>query len=132
MAERRDTHKVAGLLGHHLIVQPPTLEQDYVFIIVPNSWTFLNKGACYPADSSSCCIPNSSFDPGRIDAIYYLYTIYIVPLLPRLANADAEATSFRRRLRIAYEEAMLVADVPNRHPFLSTSFRRKLELTGDC
>ncbi|KAL6405422.1 hypothetical protein AUP68_11176 [Ilyonectria robusta] len=55
MAERRDTQfqsnvlltctgKVAGLLGHHLMVQPPTLEQDYVFIVVPDSWTFLDKG----------------------------------------------------------------------------------------
>ncbi|KAH7115543.1 hypothetical protein EDB81DRAFT_919185 [Dactylonectria macrodidyma] len=60
MAERRDTQfqsnvlltctgKVAGLLGHHLMVQPPTLEQDYVFIVVPDSWTFLDKGVSGPA-----------------------------------------------------------------------------------
>ncbi|KAK2468078.1 hypothetical protein H9L39_20300 [Fusarium oxysporum f. sp. albedinis] len=59
MAERRDTQfqsnvlltctgKVAGLLGHHLMVQPPTLEQDYVFIVVPDSWTFLDKGVSGP------------------------------------------------------------------------------------
>jgi hypothetical protein len=55
MAERRDTHfqnnglltctgKVAGLLDHRLMVQPPGLAQDYVFIVVPDSWTFLDKG----------------------------------------------------------------------------------------
>jgi hypothetical protein len=48
MAERRDTQfqsnvlltctgKVAGLLDHRLMVQPPALGQDYIFIIVPDS-----------------------------------------------------------------------------------------------
>ncbi|KAH7118355.1 hypothetical protein EDB81DRAFT_915368 [Dactylonectria macrodidyma] len=36
--------KMAGLLDHHLMVQPPTLEQDYVFIVVLDSWNFLDKG----------------------------------------------------------------------------------------
>jgi hypothetical protein len=54
MVERRDTQfqpgtaftctgKVAGLLGHHTMVQPPQLKQDYVFIVVPDTWTFLDK-----------------------------------------------------------------------------------------
>ncbi|KAH7302898.1 hypothetical protein B0I35DRAFT_455424 [Stachybotrys elegans] len=54
MTERRDTQfqtnsllsctgKVAGLLDHRLLVHPPPLEQDYVFIVVPDSWTFLDK-----------------------------------------------------------------------------------------
>ncbi|KAH6870901.1 hypothetical protein B0T10DRAFT_593061, partial [Thelonectria olida] len=53
MTERRDTQfqsnvlltctgKVAGVLDHRLMVQPPALRQDYVFIVVPDSWTFLD------------------------------------------------------------------------------------------
>ncbi|KAF7534595.1 hypothetical protein G7Z17_g13343 [Cylindrodendrum hubeiense] len=34
------TGKVAGLLRHGLMAQPPDLEQDYVFIVVPDTWTF--------------------------------------------------------------------------------------------
>ncbi|KAH7137722.1 hypothetical protein EDB81DRAFT_655939, partial [Dactylonectria macrodidyma] len=85
MAERRDTQfqsnvlltctgKVAGLLGHHLMVQPPTLEQDYVFIVVPDSWTFLDKGikakftARRPAASPTplpAATPASASTPGE-------------------------------------------------------------------
>ncbi|KJZ68636.1 hypothetical protein HIM_11975 [Hirsutella minnesotensis 3608] len=54
MAERRDSHfqanihftctgKVAGLLDHRLMVHPPGFDRDYVFIVVPDSWTFLDK-----------------------------------------------------------------------------------------
>lgn len=56
MVERRDsqfqpgapftcTGKVAGLLAHGLMRQPPAFEQDYVFIVVPDTWTFLDKTA---------------------------------------------------------------------------------------
>ncbi|KAF6525541.1 hypothetical protein HZS61_011336 [Fusarium oxysporum f. sp. conglutinans] len=54
MTERRDsqfqpntqftcTGKVAGLLDHRVMVQPPGFQRDYVFIVVPDSWTFLDK-----------------------------------------------------------------------------------------
>ena len=54
MVERQDTQfqpntgftctgKVAGFLAHHTMVQPPQLKQDYVFIVVPDTWTFLDK-----------------------------------------------------------------------------------------
>ncbi|OAQ62547.1 hypothetical protein VFPBJ_11408 [Purpureocillium lilacinum] len=54
MAQRRDsqfqpgapftcTGKVAGLLAHRHMRHPPALEQDYVFIVVPDTWTFLDK-----------------------------------------------------------------------------------------
>ncbi|KAH8661809.1 hypothetical protein BGZ61DRAFT_499473 [Ilyonectria robusta] len=78
MTERRDTQfqsnglltctgKVAGLLGHHLMVQPPTLEQDYIFIVVPDSWNFLDKGVSGsgsptppPGAATSAIRPSSS------------------------------------------------------------------------
>ncbi|GJN70082.1 hypothetical protein PLICBS_010178 [Purpureocillium lilacinum] len=37
------TGKVAGLLAHRHMRQPPAFEQDYVFIVVPDTWTFLDK-----------------------------------------------------------------------------------------
>ncbi|CZR50275.1 uncharacterized protein PAC_00147 [Phialocephala subalpina] len=54
MVERQDTQfqpntaftctgKVAGFLGHHAMVQPPQLRQEYVFTVVPDTWTFLDK-----------------------------------------------------------------------------------------
>ncbi|KAH6961883.1 hypothetical protein BKA56DRAFT_623850 [Ilyonectria sp. MPI-CAGE-AT-0026] len=54
MTERRDsqfqtntqftcTGKVAGLLDHRVMVHPPGFERDYIFIVVPDSWTFLDK-----------------------------------------------------------------------------------------
>lgn len=54
MIDRRDTQfqsgttftctgKVVGFLGHHTMVHPPQLEQDYVFIVAPDTWTFLER-----------------------------------------------------------------------------------------
>lgn len=54
MIERQDTQfqanalvtctgKIAGLLHHKSMLHPPSLEQDYVFIVVPDSWTFLDR-----------------------------------------------------------------------------------------
>ncbi|OAQ59513.1 hypothetical protein VFPBJ_11602 [Purpureocillium lilacinum] len=56
MAQRRDsqfhpgapftcTGKVAGLLAHKHMRKPPALEQDYIFIVVPDTWTFLDKAS---------------------------------------------------------------------------------------
>ncbi|KAK4078074.1 hypothetical protein Purlil1_12095 [Purpureocillium lilacinum] len=63
MAERRDTHfqphihfsctgKVAGLLNHRVMVQPPGCDRDYVFIVVPDSWTFTDKSFTSAAASA--------------------------------------------------------------------------------
>ncbi|KAH8745008.1 hypothetical protein F5883DRAFT_374947, partial [Diaporthe sp. PMI_573] len=55
MADRKDTQfvpgvpfncvgKIVGLLDHSLMVAAPTVdEKDYVFIVVPDSWTFPDK-----------------------------------------------------------------------------------------
>jgi hypothetical protein len=42
---------------------------------------------CCPADSSSRFNPDSSFDPGRIDAICHLYTFYRASLPLHLTDA---------------------------------------------
>ncbi|KAM4061886.1 hypothetical protein HRG_008806 [Hirsutella rhossiliensis] len=37
--------KVAGLLRHDVMLYPPGSDRDNVFIVVPDSWTFLDKAA---------------------------------------------------------------------------------------
>jgi hypothetical protein len=34
------TGRVVGLLNHDVMLHPPQLPQDYVFIVVPDSWSF--------------------------------------------------------------------------------------------
>jgi hypothetical protein len=34
------TGKVAGFLDHRIMVHPPQLSQDYVFVVVPDTWKF--------------------------------------------------------------------------------------------
>ncbi|KJZ69030.1 hypothetical protein HIM_11573 [Hirsutella minnesotensis 3608] len=54
MTERRDsqfqpnslftcTGKIVGLLDHRIMTHAPGFEQDYVLIIVPDTWTFLDR-----------------------------------------------------------------------------------------
>ncbi|XP_044714637.1 uncharacterized protein HRG_11672 [Hirsutella rhossiliensis] len=47
------TGKVAGLLSHRVMIHPPGSDRDYVFIVVPDSWTFLDKATSTAAASSS-------------------------------------------------------------------------------
>jgi hypothetical protein len=37
------TGKVAGFLNHNLMVYPPQLTQDYIFMVVPDDWQFWDK-----------------------------------------------------------------------------------------
>lgn len=37
------TGRVVGLLNHDVMLHPPHLQQDYVFIVVPDSWSFLER-----------------------------------------------------------------------------------------
>ncbi|EEU38437.1 uncharacterized protein NECHADRAFT_88569 [Fusarium vanettenii 77-13-4] len=54
MVERQDTQfqtnalftctgKVVGLLDHNIMVHPPGFDRDYVFIVVLDTWTFLDR-----------------------------------------------------------------------------------------
>jgi hypothetical protein len=84
MADRKETHfqsnvllsctgKVAGFLDHRIMVHPPQLAQDFVFIVVPDTWQFLDKAG---QDSISTPLapsvttpakkpPTDPFDPAR-------------------------------------------------------------------
>ncbi|KAH7394608.1 hypothetical protein BKA66DRAFT_598445 [Pyrenochaeta sp. MPI-SDFR-AT-0127] len=68
MAERQNTQfqpnttfnctgRIAGFLNHHIMVHPPQLPQDYVFIVVPDSWSFLEKSS---RDSLSTSPPTAT------------------------------------------------------------------------
>ncbi|KAH7115419.1 hypothetical protein B0J13DRAFT_590418 [Dactylonectria estremocensis] len=108
MAERRDnqfqsnalltcTGKVAGLLGHHLMVQPPALEQDYVFIVVPDSWTFLDKGVSGsgsptpPPGAATSAVRSSSSGHTPFEEIKAKFTARR-PAAPSTPLPDATAT----------------------------------------
>ncbi|KJZ69907.1 hypothetical protein HIM_10692 [Hirsutella minnesotensis 3608] len=47
------TGKVVGLLDHRVMLCPPGSERDYVFIVVPDSWTFADRPSATAAASSS-------------------------------------------------------------------------------
>ncbi|KAM4063888.1 hypothetical protein HRG_006981 [Hirsutella rhossiliensis] len=47
------TGKVVGLLDHRVMLCPPGSERDYVFIVVPDSWTFVERPSAAAAASAS-------------------------------------------------------------------------------
>jgi hypothetical protein len=60
------TGRVAGLLNHQIMVHPPQLPQDYVFIIVPDSWSFLerpSRDSLAAPSSATTSTRQSSSDP---------------------------------------------------------------------
>jgi hypothetical protein len=82
MIERKETHfqsnallsctgKVAGFLDHRIMLHPPQLTQDYVFIVVPDTWQFHDKaGRDSISASPSVTTPakqlsTDPFDPAR-------------------------------------------------------------------
>ncbi|KAH7114647.1 hypothetical protein EDB81DRAFT_920646 [Dactylonectria macrodidyma] len=74
MADRKDTQfvpgvpfncvgKIVGLLDHRLMVAAPLAdEKDYVFIVVPDSWTFPDKST--PAAPAANTVSPSKTEPG--------------------------------------------------------------------
>ncbi|KAM6505394.1 hypothetical protein FSOLCH5_014614 [Fusarium solani] len=63
MIERQDTQfqtnalftctgKVVGLLDHNIMVHPPGFDRDYVFIVVPDTWTFLDRATSKSASAA--------------------------------------------------------------------------------
>ncbi|KAF2183607.1 hypothetical protein K469DRAFT_784848 [Zopfia rhizophila CBS 207.26] len=60
------TGRLAGLLNHRIIVYPPNLAQDYVFIIVPKNWDFFAKSSRNTTSTTSLITTptkQSSADP---------------------------------------------------------------------
>ncbi|KAM4056462.1 hypothetical protein HRG_003354 [Hirsutella rhossiliensis] len=47
------TRKVVGILDHRVMLCPPGSERDYVFIVVPDSWTFVDRPSAAAAASAS-------------------------------------------------------------------------------
>ncbi|KAM4055577.1 hypothetical protein HRG_008555 [Hirsutella rhossiliensis] len=81
MAERRDsqfhtnisftcTGKVAGLLDHRVMVHQPSSDRDYIFIVVPDSWTFLDKTATTAAASALALTSPPKRQPSSASAAF--------------------------------------------------------------
>ncbi|KAH8665656.1 hypothetical protein BGZ61DRAFT_431089 [Ilyonectria robusta] len=52
------TGKVVSLLDHSIIMHPPGFNRDYVFIVVPDTWTFLDRATSKLASAAlSLSIP---------------------------------------------------------------------------
>jgi hypothetical protein len=71
LIDKRETHfqtntsffctgKVAGFLDHRIMIHPPQLPQDKVFIIVPDTWDFFKK-----ADRDSIYTSSSVATPAK-------------------------------------------------------------------
>jgi len=60
------TGRLAGFLDHRIMVHPPSLAQDYVFIIVPENWDFFaksSKNTISTASPIASTAKQSSADP---------------------------------------------------------------------
>jgi hypothetical protein len=57
------TGRVAGLLNHNIMVDPPQFAQDHVFIVIPDSWSFQENplrgslSSATPPTTASCQQP---------------------------------------------------------------------------
>jgi len=54
------TGRLAGFLDHRIMVHPPSLAQDYVFIIVPENWDFFAKSS-----KNTISTPSSTATPAK-------------------------------------------------------------------
>ncbi|KAH6974803.1 hypothetical protein EDB80DRAFT_693092 [Ilyonectria destructans] len=103
------TGKVVGLLDHNIMVHPPSFDRDYVFIVVPDTWTFLDKTTS-KSTSAALSLPTPPKQPysGPMafgDAKLYFprhqnqqFTNLLLshPLLPRLLHSNRTPTKKRR------------------------------------
>ncbi|KJZ71287.1 hypothetical protein HIM_09297 [Hirsutella minnesotensis 3608] len=46
------TGKIAGLLDHQIMTHAPAFEQDYIFIVVPDTWTFHDRAMSNQASAT--------------------------------------------------------------------------------
>lgn len=60
------TGKVAGFLNHHVMLHPPRLARDYIFIVVPDTWKFhdnTGRGSISALPSATTPAKQPSTDP---------------------------------------------------------------------
>lgn len=92
--------KVAGLLDHAVMCGPPGSDRDYVFVVVPDSWTFLARpSAAADASASRLAAPHgrqpssasSAFDLVRAASYSLATPPSTAPPTPSRAPAPAVA-----------------------------------------
>lgn len=80
------TGKVAGFLDHRFMVNPPELEQDRVFIVVPDSWKFHND-ANRPTSTSPSITRQPAVDP-------YNRSAFMTPSKQRIPKTVSNFTPY--------------------------------------
>ncbi|XP_044714541.1 uncharacterized protein HRG_11895 [Hirsutella rhossiliensis] len=124
MAERKDSYfqpsipftctgKVAGLLSHRVMIHPPGSDRDYVFIVVPDSWTFLDKATSTAAASSSAISTPLKEKPSSASAAFrdILAASYSVAT-PETAPDDPETFVFYRYWGLCYPILLPLSGFP--------------------
>jgi hypothetical protein len=75
------TGKVAGFLDHGFMFNPPELEQDRVFIVVPDSWKFHND-----ASKPTSTLPSTTKQSAGPAMDPYDRTAFMTPSKQNLSN----------------------------------------------
>ena len=67
------TGKVAGFLDHSVMISPPQLAQDYIFIVVPDNWQFYDKTSLDSVSiSPSVATPAKQPSMNRVDMAKFI------------------------------------------------------------
>ncbi|KAM4061854.1 hypothetical protein HRG_013400 [Hirsutella rhossiliensis] len=105
--------KVAGLLSHRVMIHPPGSDRDYVFIVVPDSWTFLDKATSTAAASSSAISTPLKEKPSSASAAFrdILAASYSVAT-PETAPDDPETFVFYRYWGLCYPILLPLSGFP--------------------
>ncbi|KAM4062084.1 hypothetical protein HRG_013542 [Hirsutella rhossiliensis] len=112
MTERRDsqfqsnalftcTGKIAGLLDHQIMKHAPAFDQDYIFIVVPDTWTFHDKAMSDQASATQ-----------------------LLPTTPKSAAAQSPASP--RRMLLAQSILMLASSRSMPDPYQTPTKRPRL------
>ena len=87
------TGKVAGFLDHRIMVNPPQLTEDHVFIVVPDTWTFHDKATSSSETTPAKAAkqpPADPFDPAR-------FMSPSKPVIQQTTNSTMATASFTRQ-----------------------------------
>ncbi|KAM4058269.1 hypothetical protein HRG_014604 [Hirsutella rhossiliensis] len=126
MTERRDsqfqpnalltcTGKIAGLLDHQIMTHAPAFEQDYIFIVVPDTWTFLDRAMSNQASATQLLptTPKGSATPRTIAMRWPGQSILMMTSKRSLPDPDQTPT---KRPRLSPEISTIVAACDSRGP----------------
>ncbi|KAH6866012.1 hypothetical protein B0T10DRAFT_554189 [Thelonectria olida] len=128
------TGKVAGLLDHHMMVHPPDLERDYVFIVVPDAWTFLDRAmaasdSSVPSLSTPSKRPSSSLLPFNEAKAMFTSPPKRTPHQPTARPAAPPCTSGQSSTPPTRLEDLDIDHTPTKKPRLSQASPSSIQLS---